>query len=632
MVGPVGGSRIGWLSLSWRSRGLTVVPEQKMLRCVFAMATAAGAKKSDCIAFVALGGVEARPVIEALDAEIVDDPFETKCKVVTVLTTPGKRRAACDNDVDWRISRYLKSQKQHHRRELRFFDDRRFYAVGVVETVEATARLFDRKLPIRGSWIEVINATLALNKAVAEPVFGEEFESYMKARFEALSYLPRSTPRCPPSPHPGGYVWIHAYGYGPLEPIHAEGLNGWRIVFARALAMAKEVGASMILPCARHSILVPCGVPRGPLVQRDPLGNSADDDYVEPSIKANGVDPAVKDWLDIFFDDADSLDDPLYDDDASRGVPRRHRIDDVSAYFDMDRMTAFLGAPPISVRCAATFHDDVALTYVRATNASLDDVRIALANKSSSSSLRIAKFGGGFNLASLRDAVDRDKVKNVELSTLRVFASRLEREATDLRELLFGTRPYTAIHWRSETLIARKDPRAPAAFSACAEALFRTAPQNEPVLLVTDIPYDADVPSWVSLNTKLHRAHPAMATKLREFLQRADERNWHKLDALLTYRGPQSTIDLGDVAILEQILAVDADLLITHYDTHNDTLDKWRGVSFNDCGYAGRFMRTIVTRRTHQKRPVHNWYPPGGFPTLRVGPPPPRRRHNDLED
>ena len=69
---------------------------------------------------------------------------------------------------------------------------------------------------------------------------------------------------CPAAPHPGGYLWLHSWGYAPQEPIQGEGLNGWRITLARVAALAKRTNASVVLPCARHSILVPCAL-RGPL-------------------------------------------------------------------------------------------------------------------------------------------------------------------------------------------------------------------------------------------------------------------------------------------------------------------------------------------------------------------------------
>ena len=37
------------------------------------------------------------------------------------------------------------------------------------------------------------------------------------------------------------------------------------------------------------------------------------------------------------------------------------------------------------------------------------------------------------------------------------------------------------------------------------------------------------------------------------------------------------------------------------------TLTNWTGVGFSECGYVGRFVRTMVTKRLAEGRPVKNW-------------------------
>ena len=113
---------------------------------------------------------------------------------------------------------------------------------------------------------------------------------------------------CPATPHPGGYLWLPThfrradlpltgrgdaaatwkfrgdescrpprratrafetgprlrYEYAPYGLCWAEGLNGWRVLIARLLALAKNLNASLVLPCARHSVLVARAAGRQP--------------------------------------------------------------------------------------------------------------------------------------------------------------------------------------------------------------------------------------------------------------------------------------------------------------------------------------------------------------------------------
>ena len=55
----------------------------------------------------------------------------------------------------------------------------------------------------------------------------------------------------------GGYLWMHSYGYAPSEPIVAEGINGWRVIFGRVLASAKEVICRFTLRPTFHSSALP---------------------------------------------------------------------------------------------------------------------------------------------------------------------------------------------------------------------------------------------------------------------------------------------------------------------------------------------------------------------------------------
>ena len=59
---------------------------------------------------------------------------------------------------------------------------------------------------------------------------------------------------------------------------------------------------------------------------------------------------------------------------------------------------------------------------------------------------------------------------------------------------------------------------------------------------------------------------------------------------------------------VEQILAIDADVFVTHVPQAGaSTLTNWTGVGFSECGYVGRFVRTMVTKRLAEGRPVKNW-------------------------
>ena len=60
-------------------------------------------------------------------------------------------------------------------------------------------------------------------------------------------------------------------------------------------------------------------------------------------------------------------------------------------------------------------------------------------------------------------------------------------------------------------------------------------------------------------------------------------------------------------------MAIDAQVLFTHRaEAGPNPVSNWTGVGFDVCGYAGRFMRTIVRRRLDLGRPVRNWLLDGG--------------------
>eukprot|EP00633_Aureoumbra_lagunensis_P009545 CAMPEP_0197309552 /NCGR_PEP_ID=MMETSP0891-20130614/8119_1 /TAXON_ID=44058 ORGANISM="Aureoumbra lagunensis, Strain CCMP1510" /NCGR_SAMPLE_ID=MMETSP0891 /ASSEMBLY_ACC=CAM_ASM_000534 /LENGTH=347 /DNA_ID=CAMNT_0042794675 /DNA_START=826 /DNA_END=1869 /DNA_ORIENTATION=+ len=322
----------------------------------------------------------------------------------------------------------------------------------------------------------------------------------------------------------------------------------------------------------------------------------------------------MRDWLELFANNKDQEDDTSYDDDASRGlIGLRNELDDISAYFNIAKITQYLnGAIPLTVDC---FSSDlnIDLRQFRAEDKHLYTQISNFFASNKNNTIQIAKLNGGFDLGSMRSIIP--SITEVENGPLLGFAPRLHAEALAFRRLVFGDRPFTAVHWRSETLIARRDKLAPAAFQACADALLSFAANTTtPVLLISDIPYDENTPSWLSFDSKLKAAHPEMRELLRNFISIWP---YYKYDAIIPHLAPGYKIDLGDLAIIEQILALEAPLLATHYDHPNATISTWNGVDFNDCGYSGRFIRTILSRRLHANRTIANWYPPNGFPHLR---------------
>lgn len=192
------------------------------------------------------------------------------------------------------------------------------------------------------------------------------------------------------------------------------------------------------------------------------------------------------------------------------------------------------------------------------------------------------------------------------MGPFRGFSKRLHAIADAYKASHLQGKPYTVMHWRSETLIARKDGRAVKAFEACAAELLDAIPTDGPVLLVADMPHDFDLPLWTSYERKLDRPPAFPRDVITSFLDAAYAKGVVKFDASDMSR--LDRFDLGDVAIVEQILAVDAQLLITHRaEAGADAVKNWTGVGFDTCGYAGRFMRTMVTRRINAGRPVRNW-------------------------
>jgi len=290
-------------------------------------------------------------------------------------------------------------------------------------------------------------------------------------------------------------------------------------------------------------------------------------------------------------------------------------------YLDAAALGAYLGAAPITVDCASALaeaHDfsspaAAASSFFRrlrrrarrygfvSANGTFADVERALAT---GAPLRVARFGGGFNLGSLRGAVTRAEERDVETGPFRRFAPRLHAIAAAFRRRHLGD-AYAVLHWRSETLVARRDAKAVAAFDACAREALAALPPR--ALLVTDMPADPATPLWTSFRAKLDRGAPGMAARVADFLRTAATRGAVKYDAAEDFRA-LDRFDLGDVAVVEQILAVEADVLITHRaEWANDAVANWTGVGFDVCGYAGRFMRTMVTRRLDAGRPVKNW-------------------------
>lgn len=552
-----------------------------------------------CVTLVAVEeGVDLGPLKGALDGEssVVPSLHEAakKCVTATVLREPGARSAAS-------LVPIVDALRRRQRRELRMLRSS-FDAVGIVEEPKASAALFDAVAPLRNdSWYPYFQDVAAANpwRSTGRSIDPDEDALYQDALATLRQGTSRSTASCRPTA--ARLLWLHSYGYAPLEPIHGEGLNGWRIIFARVLAIAKRLNASVVLPCARHSILVPCGV-TGSLALRDPVGNSGDDDFVEDSVREAGVHPQMRKWLEL--EGIPETQD--YEDDASRGVP--YKTDDASAYFDLDAIDSYLGYAAVPVECV-----DGDVTYIRAKDSTLDDIDAAFARA------RIVKFGGGFSLATLRDTISRDQVAAVEAGPLFRFAPRLHEAALDFKRLL--GKPLAVLHWRAETLIARQDALRTRMFEACAANLKEAATtylrRGFAVALVTDIPYSDDRPLWTSYANKLKGPRP----DIRKFVADMLDLGVAKYDAFARH----AAVDLGDVAVIDQILAVEAEVLETHYATDNDVLEQWSGVSFNDCGYAGRFMRTIVTKRLHLNATVRSWYPAAGFPNFRS---PSQRRTN----
>ena len=253
---------------------------------------------------------------------------------------------------------------------------------------------------------------------------------------------------------------------------------------------------------------MPCAL-RGPLRASDPLPNAGDDDGGIPEEVAAGISPDLAAWLALGAerDERPSLYDAASgDDDASRGVPEGLQVADVGWYLDAEALAAYLGAPPITVDCATrlAMRNDYAYAFVSSASTEAD-VASALASERP---LRIARFGGGFTLGALRDAVSRADERAADAHFR--FSPRL-RAAAGAYKASMGGGPYAVLHWRSETLVARKDAKVDGAFKACASEVLDAAPADVPSLLVTDMPHDFALPLWTSFARKLDRGHASTA-------------------------------------------------------------------------------------------------------------------------
>lgn len=548
-----------------------------------------------CVGLVIVDGVDVSAIEAELErrfdlvrgAQLEAAVFE-RCTVVTVVREGPLGAEALRPISSWR-------------RELRWIDEdvlSNFAAVGVAEEPELSARAYEEALG-GGQWLSAFRETARLNPwrwHGPNALYANALDRLGARLVEPV------VDSCSITHQPSKWLWLHSYGYAPLEPVRGEGLNGWRVVMSRIIALARDVNASIVWPCARHSVLVPCPVPNGPLVSPDPLSNSADDDFVPPQDKERGVDEAMLRWLELESSDNLNPAEADYSDDASRGV-RHLELVPATAYFDRRAVEEWLSQPTLSVACAAELLEGVPVRHVRAKG---------LRSQELQQDNTIYRLSAGFDLSTLRDTVQSHAV---ETGPLRRFAPRIHHAAERIRRRLAPDgRPLAVVHWRSETLIARRDPGAPSVVQACADALLQSAytflEANYSVLLVSDIQADGRRPLWTSFAQKLGKAHPDITRVLRTFLHKIAMHNIHKLDRLaMNY----AKLDLGDLAILDQILAVEADTFATHYNSPNNSISHWDGVSFNDCGYAGRFMRTILQRRLSDAKPVLNWYSLAGF-------------------
>ena len=137
------------------------------------------------------------------------------------------------------------------------------FACVASDDLGASCGCFDAALPLPSGrpWCEALGLERTGNGAAhgSKDALHQKLER--RTPLTPPSLAADSAP-CPAAPHPGGYLWLHTWGYAPTEPIQGEGLNGWRVTLGRVLALARRTNASVVLPCARHSVLVPCGVSR----------------------------------------------------------------------------------------------------------------------------------------------------------------------------------------------------------------------------------------------------------------------------------------------------------------------------------------------------------------------------------
>lgn len=358
-----------------------------------------------------------------------------------------------------------------------------------------------------------------------------------------------------------GYVWLRL-------SLPGEGVNGWRELVAASAVAARSIGYGLAAPCVRDSELVPCFEE-----DEEPL------DYKSALRAANTRRNLV-----------------------ARGRPRRGAFN-LSIYFDVRHLEAFVGAPVVAPAC---------LPSVQATPvpSAVVEAPGGLAQLAQSSELLAIHDSrqGIFALGPYRDPdlpataaalfSDDTVVTNKPLK----LASARRREA---RHFIGGD--YDVIMWRSE--LVPKD-----ALHACASAINSAAAAIIPrkLVFITDIAASAlaggSTSLWAGHSRRSRRQDSSLDSVRRHLLRNLTEHlGVAKYDIDLASRSSPSALDRGSIGLAEQYIAVHATNFFVQRSFRKRDPTDFRP-NLGRCGWEGRFLNTILAARHAKNASSLSWF------------------------
>lgn len=360
-----------------------------------------------------------------------------------------------------------------------------------------------------------------------------------------------------------GYVWLRL-------SLRGEGVSGWRELVAAAATAARSIGYGLASPCVRDSELVPCFEE-----DEEPL------DYKSALRAANSRRNLVP-----------------------RGRPRRGAFN-LSIYFDVRHLEAFVGAPVVAPACLPAEKATLVPSAVVETPGGL--ARLA----QSSELLAIHDSRQGiFALGPYRDP-------DLPATAAALFSSDDNRVATnkplklaparrrEARHFIEGD--YDVIMWRSE--LVPDD-----ALNDCASAIIRAAVALLPrkLVFITDIAATAlaggSTSLWAGHSRRSGRQDSSLDSVRRRLLRNLTEHlGVAKYDIDLAARSRPSALDRGSIGLAEQYIAVHATNFFSQRSFRQRDQTDFRP-NIGRCGWEGRFLNTILAARHANNVSSLSWF------------------------